>query len=508
MPEILETEKEFEIGSVTVRWLAGQRDLALEVLHDSGEEFTVVHPVELEDPTEFVGEGCVILLTGIAFRDRPEDLADYVRRVAANGVRGIGFGIGIAHDEAPPGMVAAAREVGISLFVVPRRIPFISILSAVHAELGRQRNRSRELLLDMQGRLNAAATEGGLERLMEEGARCLGAHLMIADNDGRWLARARAQRQPDLDLDEVQEVLLSRGFGVVTRVGEFTVIVHRMGDEGERAHALIAASVDRISVNARALLRHCAGLAEIIVQRPDAYRRTHQELNSLALAIKLGITQTDAAMSEVFHSVRDSRGLIRPVLLTSENARLVERALTSLDSELRRRGRILFSLRLDDGSVLVLFRGDRTVAEVMQLLEGSRRGMRIALGATLSWEDLGGEMIAELRRVVLGLQEGQYAGPDAHALGWIDGEEVQLALSRRARETWDKLRPHPDLVQTLGSYLRNSGNLSRTADELRAHRHTVRKRLTTIEELIEVDLADPVVAAELLIVAVALRRAD
>ncbi|WP_143337561.1 helix-turn-helix domain-containing protein [Corynebacterium pollutisoli] len=144
----------------------------------------------------------------------------------------------------------------------------------------------------------------------------------------------------------------------------------------------------------------------------------------------------------------------------------------------------------------------------MQLLEGSRRGMRIALGATLSWEDLGGEMIAELRRVVLGLQEGQYAGPDAHALGWIDGEEVQLALSRRARETWDKLRPHPDLVQTLGSYLRNSGNLSRTADELRAHRHTVRKRLTTIEELIEVDLADPVVAAELLIVAVALRRAD
>ena len=194
----------------TVRWLAGQRDLALEVLHDSGEEFTVVHPVELEDPTEFVGEGCVILLTGIAFRDRPEDLADYVRRVAADGVRGIGFGIGIAHDEAPPGMVAAARDVGISLFVVPRRIPFISILSAVHAELGRQRNRSRELLLDMQGRLNAAATEGALERLMEEGARCLGAHLMIADNDGRWLARARAQRQPDLDLDEVQEVLLSR----------------------------------------------------------------------------------------------------------------------------------------------------------------------------------------------------------------------------------------------------------------------------------------------------------
>ncbi|MDO5535271.1 MAG: PucR family transcriptional regulator [Propionibacteriaceae bacterium] len=489
--------------SVTVRWLAGQRDLALEVVHDSGREFTVVHPVELEDPTEFVGEGCVILLTGIAFRDRPEALADYVRRVAADGVRGIGFGVGIAHDEVPPDMVAAARDAGISLFVVPRRIPFVSILSAVHAELARQRNRSRERLLEMQGRLNAAATEGGVDRLLDEGARCLGAHLMIVDNDGRWLARSWAHHLPEVDLDELAAVLRERGFGVATRVGGFTVIVHRMGDEGERVHALVAASVEKFSVNSRALLRHCAGLAELIVQRPDAYRRTHQELNSLALAIKLGMAQTDAAMSEVFHSVRDSRGLIRPVLLASENPRLVDRALVSLDTELRKRGRILFSLRLDERSVLVLFRGDRSLPEVLQLFEGARRGTRIAIGATQSWEGLGREMIAELERVALGLREGEYAGPDAHALGWLAGEEVRQALSRRARETWDKLGPHPDLARTLEAYLRHSGNVSRAAEELRTHRHTVTKRLVSIASLIEVDLADPVASAELLIVAAA-----
>lgn len=55
-----------------------------------------MHPCELRDPREFVGSGAVILLTGMAFEGRPEELEEYIRKVAEGGVTGVGFGVGLA----------------------------------------------------------------------------------------------------------------------------------------------------------------------------------------------------------------------------------------------------------------------------------------------------------------------------------------------------------------------------------------------------------------------------
>ena len=55
-----------EEGSVSLTWLANQPDLGIDILHDCGSAFSVMHPCELRDPREFVGDGAVILLTGMA----------------------------------------------------------------------------------------------------------------------------------------------------------------------------------------------------------------------------------------------------------------------------------------------------------------------------------------------------------------------------------------------------------------------------------------------------------
>ncbi|MBZ6448643.1 MAG: helix-turn-helix domain-containing protein, partial [Staphylococcus saprophyticus] len=84
---------------------------------------------------------------------------------------------------------------------------------------------------------------------------------------------------------------------------------------------------------------------------------------------------------------------------------------------------------------------------------------------------------------------------------------VKGAVHNRAKETWGKVRSFDaehgtDLAETLEVYLRAGGYVSRTAEELHSHRHTVRKRIADLEELLEVDLKDPLVAAELLILGV------
>ena len=99
------------------------------------------------------------------------------------------------------------------------------------------------------------------------------------------------------------------------------------------------------------------------------------------------------------------------------------------------------------------------------------------------------------------------AGPESRTLSWAKDPRVKGAVDTRARETWGKVRAYDaehstDLADTLEVYLRAGGHVSRTAEELHAHRHTVRKRIADLEDLLEVDLKDPLVAAELLILGV------
>ncbi|WP_305137909.1 PucR family transcriptional regulator ligand-binding domain-containing protein [Corynebacterium hiratae] len=159
------------------------------MLHDCGRPFSVMHPCELRDPREFVGSGAVILLTGMAFEGQPDQLVEYVRRVAEGGVTGVGFGVGLAFAEVPPGMVEAARDCDISLFTVARRVPFVSVLARLHDELQRQREEGLELFIAQQGALNDAAVSG-LDALVDKTSRLLGAHACLVDKDGRVFAQS------------------------------------------------------------------------------------------------------------------------------------------------------------------------------------------------------------------------------------------------------------------------------------------------------------------------------
>lgn len=46
--------EESQINSFSIRWLAAQKDLSLEVIFDAEKDFSLIHPTELPDPTEFL----------------------------------------------------------------------------------------------------------------------------------------------------------------------------------------------------------------------------------------------------------------------------------------------------------------------------------------------------------------------------------------------------------------------------------------------------------------------
>jgi purine catabolism regulator len=98
------------------------------------------------------------------------------------------------------------------------------------------------------------------------------------------------------------------------------------------------------------------------------------------------------------------------------------------------------------------------------------------------------EVVAAARRADDGVLAQVKGGLDARAEAWV------AALAGY---------PRADLVETVRSYLRHRGQWEITARDLNLHRNSLRHRISIAAKLIDADLDDPDVAANLWL---ALRR--
>src|SRR6266550_412177 len=93
-----------------------------------------VHISELIDPTPWLSGGELLLTTGIQLSDEGQQRR-YVERLVQHGLGGLGFGVGIAHDEIPESIVAEAKRLEFPLFEVPFEMPFIAITETAFTRL-------------------------------------------------------------------------------------------------------------------------------------------------------------------------------------------------------------------------------------------------------------------------------------------------------------------------------------------------------------------------------------
>src|SRR5215213_1714710 len=113
---------------VTLQQLVADARLGLRVVAGEGalrRPVSWVHVSELADPTPFLDGGELLLTTGLGIGPGT-DLAGFVARLAARGLAGLGFGVGLSHDTVPVGLADAAEAAGLPLLEVPRVTPFIA----------------------------------------------------------------------------------------------------------------------------------------------------------------------------------------------------------------------------------------------------------------------------------------------------------------------------------------------------------------------------------------------
>ncbi|MCI0157514.1 PucR family transcriptional regulator [Leifsonia shinshuensis] len=79
------------------------------------------HSSDLPDPTPFLSPGQVLLVTGT-----PDDVDPYVTRLVSHGIAGLGFGTEVVRATPGP-LIDACARLGLPLFEVPYRTPFIAV---------------------------------------------------------------------------------------------------------------------------------------------------------------------------------------------------------------------------------------------------------------------------------------------------------------------------------------------------------------------------------------------
>ncbi len=120
---------------LTVESLIGELGLKLVSGSESAEApVRWVHSTELSDPTRWLKGGEIILTTGLQLEGTRAQ-REFVERLVAHEIAGLGFGTGLTHRRLPAALVTAAKKHEFPLFEVPYELPFIAITERVFTHL-------------------------------------------------------------------------------------------------------------------------------------------------------------------------------------------------------------------------------------------------------------------------------------------------------------------------------------------------------------------------------------
>ncbi|MFG6191070.1 PucR family transcriptional regulator [Nonomuraea sp. JJY05] len=509
---------------------------------------------ELADPTPYLEGGELLLTTGMRMEG---DQSQYVARLVARGVAGLGFGVGVSHEEVPPALVSAAEEAGLPLFEVPRETPFIAIGKGVSELLAAEQYDEISRAFAAQGRLTRAALRPeGMHAVIDRLAKEVGGWAALLDEAGEVrhatrgantdavvseLARLRTTRPPEPRLLEPGDPAEpapaeERGAGGGGARGGV-----RGGSDGARGGVRGGAGALPASLALSGPGEH------IVVQplggggaRPRGFFAvgagqpfspvTHTVINAagslLTLALEQSRTQLEAArrarsaaLELLLSGAREqARAVLGPL-----GGRLPEEPLTVLAAgadALEALEPLAFAALFTDGGAASLAERPLavalvadTVAEKVALEADASVGVSLPCG--YAPEDLNGALDQAGRALAAGLGTAGTAGKGRVVkFGELAGQGLLGLLDRAAAQAFAAALLAPltaygsraDLVASLRAYLDSNGHWDAAAQRLGVHRHTLRYRMKRVTELLGRDLDDPGVRAELWLALEATRR--
>ncbi|HWK78058.1 PucR family transcriptional regulator [Microbacterium sp.] len=485
----------------TLRALLGRRDLGLRLVGDEAnlddgaldQPLRWVHSSDLVDPTPFLADDLTLLTTGSQFAEDEAD--EYVARLAARGILGLGFGTGVRRPQVPDRLIDACARASIPLFEVPYDTPFIAIARA-HAEaIAAQTYARRTWALDAQRALAIAALRPrGLESTLSELARRLEHWVGMFDATGLLVHEHphEALHPDDLaGLTARATELITRGgqAGQSLTLGTDSFTLFTLGRTGH-LRGVIAIGTASLDAEARAVVTSVIAMAGLALEQNEQLDRSRRRLRSQVLASLLLDDPTLAR--RVLGSVPPA-----PIVIAIADADAPADAIA--DWWERRRadhGTAVFGGMSDAGITMVVSAED--VGLFDELAE--RFGIRLGVSDPETYDAFSrahAKANAALRHRGGRAVDGTVHYSDTVAtsiLSTLVTDDARLVAESRLAPMRADGR---ELEASLRTWLQHDARFESAAAELGIHRHTLRSRVTQASRLLDTDLSTFPARAEL-----------
>lgn len=502
---------------LTLETLVQHSSLKLSVLAGRGRlesEVCWVHTSELADPGPYLEGGELLLTTGLALPvAEPAALREYVRRLAAAGVVGLGFGVGVGHDEVPGALVEAAEQEGLPLLEVPRRTPFIAISKTVSAALAADRYKAVTAGFEAQRELTRAALAAeGPGALLTRLAGQLDGWAALYDASGTVVAAApewagrRAARLAG-EIDRMRGIQGPSGAAVTGPAGsEDRVELQSLGT-GRRPRGYLAVGTEeRLDTSARYAVNAAVALLTLSLEQSRTLQRAHARLAAAVLRMLLA--------GETGHARSVAGGLYRDLLDQPVKVLIAEPADGTLgpgslaglaehaETAAARSGDALLVIH-DDARLTVLAADGATALAATADHAEADDALAAGLSAAVPPEEAPEAHRQAERALAVALRRGR----NLVEHGEVGAGSVLPLLAEDAVRAFAEgllrpLREHDatsrgDLVASLHAWLSHHGQWDAAAADLGVHRHTLRYRMRRVEEILGRSLDDPDVRMEL-----------
>lgn len=502
--------------SVTVAALLSRSELHLRLLAGAG---SVTNPVrwvhisELDDPTPFLRGGELLLTLGLRLPRSGQALRDYVRRLVATGVAGLGFGTGLGHDTVPADLVEACADHALPMFEVPLPTPFLAISEAVADQIATEERALLQAAFDRQRALTRAALDAGSTGVLRGLARLLGGWAMLCDPLGRPVEGTGSQAHT-VAAELTEELARAREHGLqysLTMVtGSDHVTIQPLGVHSHVRGLLAVGKPGPFAPLDQLILTVAVTLLALELEKSADLREEQRRLQSSLLDL---LTHAAIAPAEADRQLRHAglpAGPVRVIALSAREARLTPVA-DDLEDQFAEAGIPALVGTSDHGLAALVSTaptrpsdsGDATPCEALRscltAFCSRRPGAVIGVGEPASLE-AGLEAVVRSARQAqiavaaadptqrpvvafesLGMQALLLSLPDPTVLSAY-ADSILAPLDRNDRHLSDN-GVHGHLIVTLHTYLAHDGRADRAAAELEIHRNTLRYRLRKIEQL-------------------------
>ncbi|MFH8590209.1 PucR family transcriptional regulator [Streptomyces rimosus] len=470
--------------SVTYDVPAGQLDRTVEAATVS----------DLLHPGKWLQGGELLMTIGLVLPMEPAACRAYVQDVTEGGAAclALGLGRGLPYQKAPAPLVDAAREAGLPLLTVPDEVPFIAVTKAVFDARADEQRAVLQRAFATQRRLTAAATDSGLQPMLEEWTAATGVGATVLDPLGRLLATGGGQPAPPPAARDLVERVAARGLrGSASSMASGRQLeVQPLGARRLRGLLLLVGSPDAA---ARAVVPGLVSLLSLELERRHLMDEPERRRRSALLAELLSDEEGPAGRA---HGILAAAGLhddrVRGVVIEPPAAGPADTGPHDIAADL--------ALAVPGGLVRVAESG------LIEAVVGAGLDVRDVLGRFAPHCPAGIGPLAPPDTVRVSLRQAAGLLGVSRASG-VPEEARQSAASRLLLDLGDRRTLHgyadavlgpldladhgEELLTTLAAWLETGGAWDATSRRLGVHRHTVRNRLDKAMDLTGRRLDDP-----------------